>query len=242
MTVLGRRGHELYKEIENTDHILLCSNARNAHPIFFHHLLKGLRSGARMYAVDPRRSESAQWADVWLGIDVGSDIALANAMAKVIIDEGLHDREFIERATTGFDAYAEKVSEYDLARAEQITGVPADAIREVAIAYATAPTAQLCWTLGITEHHTAATTSRPDQPGPARPRRPLRLRAAPIAGRTTCKAAATWCPPLPVARLPTSRTPGRGIRGGVECVDPPAGMASHPDVRGDGGAKLAACT
>lgn len=158
MTVLGAGGGtSSYEEIENTDLILLWgSNARNAHPIFFHHLLKGLRSGARMYAVDPRRSESAQWADVWLGIDVGSDIALANAMAKVIIDEGLHDREFIERATTGFDAYAEKVSEYDLARAEQITGVPADAIREVAIAYATAPTAQLCWTLGITEHHTAS--------------------------------------------------------------------------------------
>lgn len=139
MTVLGAGGGtSSYEEIENTDLILLWgSNARNAHPIFFHHLLKGLRNGARMYAVDPRRSESAQWADVWLGIDVGSDIALANAMAKVIIDEGLHDREFIERATTSFDAYAEKVSEYDLARAEQITGVPADAIREVAIAYAT---------------------------------------------------------------------------------------------------------
>jgi len=158
VTVLGAGGGtSSYEEIENTDLILLWgSNARNAHPIFFHHLLKGLRNGARMYAVDPRRSESAQWADVWLGIDVGSDIALANAMAKVIIDEGLHDREFIERATTSFDAYAEKVSEYDLARAEQITGVPADAIREVAIAYATAPTAQLCWTLGITEHHTAS--------------------------------------------------------------------------------------
>ena len=113
MTVLGAGGGtSSYEEIENTDLILLWgSNARNAHPIFFHHLLKGLRNGARMYAVDPRRSESAQWADVWLGIDVGSDIALANAMAKVIIDEGLHDREFIERATTGFDAYAEKVSE-----------------------------------------------------------------------------------------------------------------------------------
>jgi len=158
VTVLGAGGGtSSYEEIENTDLILLWgSNARNAHPIFFHHLLKGLRNGARMYAIDPRRSESAQWADVWLGIDVGSDIALANAMAKVIIDEDLHDREFIERATTGFDAYADKVSEYDLDRATEITGIPGDLIREVAIAYATAPTAQLCWTLGITEHHTAS--------------------------------------------------------------------------------------
>lgn len=158
MTVLGAGGGtSSYEEIENTDLVLLWgSNARNAHPIFFHHLLKGLHSGARMYAVDPRRSESAQWADVWLGIDVGSDIALANAMAKVIIDEGLHNREFIERATTGFDEYAENVAAYDLGRASRITGIPGDVIREVAIAYATAPTAQICWTLGITEHHTAS--------------------------------------------------------------------------------------
>jgi len=156
--VLGAGGGtSSYEEIETTDLILLWgSNARNAHPIFFHHLLKGLRNGARMYAVDPRRSESAQWADVWLGIDVGSDIALANAVAKVIIDEDLHNKEFIDRATTGFDAYAEKVSEYALARATEITGVPGGATRALAIAYATASTAQLCWTLGITEHATGA--------------------------------------------------------------------------------------
>jgi anaerobic selenocysteine-containing dehydrogenase len=101
-------GTSSYEEIENTDLILLWgSNARNAHPIFFHHLLKGVRNGARLYVIDPRRSESAQWADVWLGIDVGSDIALANAMAKVIIDEGLAPQEFIEHATVDFDEYAE---------------------------------------------------------------------------------------------------------------------------------------
>ena len=57
------------------------SNAREAHPIFFHHVLKGIRNGAKMYAVDPRRSSTAQWADAWLGIHVGSDISLANAIA-----------------------------------------------------------------------------------------------------------------------------------------------------------------
>ncbi len=157
MAVLGAGGGtSSYEEIENTDLIILWgSNARNAHPIFFHHLLQGIHNGARLYAVDPRRSESAQWADTWLGIDVGSDIALANAMAKVIIDEGLHDAAFISRATTGFDAYAETVAAYDLERAEEITGIPGEVIREIAVSYAKAPTAQICWTLGITEHHTA---------------------------------------------------------------------------------------
>jgi formate dehydrogenase major subunit len=135
--------------------LLWGSNARAAHPIFFHHLLRGVRNGARLYCIDPRRSESAAWADVWLGIDVGSDIALANAIGKVIIDRGLHRTDFIEHATRGFDSYAETVAQYPLNRASEITGIPGDVIEEMAVAYATAETAQILWTLGITEHHNA---------------------------------------------------------------------------------------
>jgi len=150
-------GTSSYQEAEHADLIVLWgSNARNAHPIFFHHVLKGVHNGARVMCVDPRRSESAEWADVWLGIDVGSDIALANAVGREIIAQGLHNREFIGRATTGFDDYAASVEPWTLERGAQVTGVPADAIRELAHAYARADRAQLCWTLGITEHHTAA--------------------------------------------------------------------------------------
>ena len=105
--------------------------------------------------VDPRRTTSAQWADGWLGLDVGSDIALANAIGREIIAAGLTNPEFIERATSGFEAYREAVQPYTLAYAERLTGVPAELIRELAHAYARADRAQLCWTLGITEHHNA---------------------------------------------------------------------------------------
>ena len=149
-------GTSSYREIEDTDLIVLWgSNARETHPIFFHHLLKGVRNGARLYAVDPRRTSSAEWADAWLGLDVGSDIALANAIAREIIAAGLEHREFIDRATDGFDAYKAKVESYTLEYAERETGVPAEAIRELAHALATAPRAMICWTLGITEHHNA---------------------------------------------------------------------------------------
>src|SRR6187431_931412 len=95
-------GTSSYREIEETDLIVLWgSNARETHPIFFHHLLKGQRRGARMYAIDPRRTSSAAWADVWMGLHVGTDIALANAIGREIIAAGLHNRAFIERATTG---------------------------------------------------------------------------------------------------------------------------------------------
>lgn len=135
--------------------MLWGSNARNAHPIFFHHVLKGVHNGARMYVVDPRRSESAEWADVWLGLDVGTDIPLANAIAREIIQRGLVNEEFVGRATEGYADYVDSVSEWTLDRAAEVTGVPADVISELAVAYATAETAQICWTLGITEHHNA---------------------------------------------------------------------------------------
>lgn len=135
--------------------LLWGSNARNAHPIFFHHLLRGVHNGARLYTIDPRRTDSAKWADVWLGIDVGSDIALANGMAAVIIDRELEHRDFIANATAGFDAYAAKVTEYPLSRVEEITGIPGEVVEEMAVTYATADMAQIVWTLGITEHHNA---------------------------------------------------------------------------------------
>jgi predicted molibdopterin-dependent oxidoreductase YjgC len=142
--------------VEETDVILLWgSNARETHPIFFHHVLKGVRRGAKLFVIDPRRTSSAQWADVWLGLDVGSDISLANAMGREIIAAGLANKEFIENATSGFEAYKACVEKYTLERAERETGVPAEAIRRVAHAYAKAPRAELCWTLGITEHHNA---------------------------------------------------------------------------------------
>jgi predicted molibdopterin-dependent oxidoreductase YjgC len=149
-------GTSSYREVEETEYVLLWgSNAREAHPIYFHHVLKGLRNGARLAVVDPRRTVSAQWADVWLGLEVGSDIALANAMAREILSAGLENREFIARATSGFEAWRASLEKYTLEYAEKETGVPASAIRDVARAYAKAKTAQLCWTLGITEHHNA---------------------------------------------------------------------------------------
>jgi len=149
-------GTSSYQEIHDSEVIVLWgSNARETHPIFFHHVLKGVHNGARLVVVDPRRTASAQWADLWLGLDVGSDIALANAVAREIIHAGLHNQHFIEHATSGFEEYAACVEPYTLEHAEEITGVPAEAIRELAHAYAGAERAVICWTLGITEHHNA---------------------------------------------------------------------------------------
>jgi formate dehydrogenase major subunit len=149
-------GTSSYREVEETDLIILWgSNARETHPIFFHHVLKALRRGAKLYVVDPRRTSSAAWADGWLGLEVGSDIALANGCAQAILAAGLENRGFIDHATAGFDQYRRAVAAYPLERVARETGVAADLIERMALDYARADRAILCWTLGITEHHNA---------------------------------------------------------------------------------------
>ena len=149
-------GTSSYREVEETDVIFLWgANARENHPIFFHHVLKAVHRGAQLFVVDPRRTASAQWADTWLGLNVGSDIALANAMAREIIHAGLANHAFIRNATTGFEEFRAAVESYTLEYAERETGVPAEVIRQAALAYARADRAVICWTLGITEHHNA---------------------------------------------------------------------------------------
>ena len=135
--------------------VLWGSNARETHPIYFHHVLQALRRGARLYVVDPRRTSSARWADAWLPLDVGSDVVLANAVARVILERRLEHTAFIARATRGFDAFRDHVAAFTLERAERETGVPAALVERLALDYARADRAQLCWTLGITEHHNA---------------------------------------------------------------------------------------
>jgi predicted molibdopterin-dependent oxidoreductase YjgC len=148
-------GTSSYREVEETDLLILWgSNARETHPIFFHHVLKAVHRGASLHVIDPRRTGSAQWADTWLGLDVGSDIALANTIGREIIHAGLANEAFITRATSGFAEYRASVEHWTLEEGERVTGVPAQTIRELAHAYARAERAILCWTLGITEHVT----------------------------------------------------------------------------------------
>ena len=86
--------------------VLWGSNARETHPIFFHHVLTARRRGAKLYVVDPRRTSTAAWADRWLPLDVGTDIALANAVAREIIHAGLVNTTFVtRRPVIGFPGY-----------------------------------------------------------------------------------------------------------------------------------------
>ena len=102
--------------------------------------------GARLIVLDPRRSENAELADIWLPLRVGTDAAMCLGWLKVILDEGLWDRDFVARWTVGFDELRERVDAFPLERVAAITGVAAERIAEAARLYAMSGPAVIPWT------------------------------------------------------------------------------------------------
>jgi formate dehydrogenase major subunit len=109
------------------------------------------RRGAHLIVIDPRRIELAEYADVHLAVRPGTNVALLNAMAHVIVFEGLADRAFLDARTSGVDDFRRSLEAWPPARAAAICGVEADAIRRAAVQYATAVPAMSVHGLGVTE-------------------------------------------------------------------------------------------
>ena len=178
---------------------IIGSNATEAHPIIGNKMKQAHLRGAKLIVVDPRRTELAEHAHLWLQLRPGTDNALVNGMMHTIISNGWHDKEFIETRTEGFDALWETVKDYPAEVASEICGVPAETIVEAARLYATTRKAGIFYTLGITEH-TAGTANVMNlanlacSPGTSASPTPA---STPCAARTTCRAPATW------ARCPT---------------------------------------
>jgi anaerobic selenocysteine-containing dehydrogenase len=95
------------------------------------------KAGGKLIVVDPRRTPGAERADLWLQLRPGTDCALYLGMINVIINEGLYDKEFVDKWCYGFDKLVERVNEYPVEKVADITWVPADKIREAARMYAT---------------------------------------------------------------------------------------------------------
>jgi formate dehydrogenase major subunit/formate dehydrogenase alpha subunit len=140
-------------EIRDADFLFVTgSNTTEAHPIIAMEMKRAVQRGARLAVSDPRAIWMTEIADWHMQIKPGSDVWLLNAMAHVIVSEGLENREWIEANTEDFDAVRDTVLRYPPEEAEKVTGVPAEMIREVARAYATTEKAGIYYTLGITEH------------------------------------------------------------------------------------------
>ena len=135
--------------------VIIGSDANSNHPVAASRMRRAVvERGAKLIIINPRRIDMCDYADLWLRPRPGTDVALLNAMAKVIVDEGLADTNFVTNRTEGYGEWWSTVQKYDLDYAEKITGVAANDIAEAARIYASPPFSGSCliWGMGITQH------------------------------------------------------------------------------------------
>ena len=131
---------------------VIGSNTTECHPLVSRRIMRAKARGARLLVADPRHIQLSGLADLAVRHRPGSDVALLNGMMRVILDRGFEAREYIESRTEGFEELRAVLAEYPLERAEELTGVPAARIAEMAEMYATNRPAALCYAMGITQH------------------------------------------------------------------------------------------
>ena len=142
-------------EIEDAACIFIIgSNTTESHPLIASRVLKAKSKGAKIVVADPRKTQIAEYSELYMRQRPGSDVALINGMMNVIISQGWHDKEFIENRTEGFDDLREKVKDYTPEKVEKITGVAKDDIIRAAEMYAKSGKSSILYCMGITQHST----------------------------------------------------------------------------------------
>ncbi len=111
---------------------IIGSNTTEAHPVAATFIKQAVQNGAELILVDPRKTDLASFAELYLPLKVGSDIALLNGLMHVLIVENLYDRQYVDTCTMDFQGLKNKVMEYPPERAAAVSGLSADLIRECA--------------------------------------------------------------------------------------------------------------
>lgn len=142
-------------EILDTDAMFVIgSNTTENHPVIGARMKQALNKGAKLIVADPRKIELAEYADVFLQLKPGTNIALLNAMMHVIYEKGLYDKEYIDERSENFEELVKVIKEYTPERAAEICGVDAEDIVKAATIYGEANKAGIFYTMGITQHTT----------------------------------------------------------------------------------------
>jgi formate dehydrogenase alpha subunit len=128
------------------------TNTTSAHPVIAAKMKEAVRDGAKLIVANPKEIELCRFADIFLQQKPGTDVPLMMGMARVILEEGLHDEEFVEEVTENFEAFKESLGSYALDFVEKTTGVPVEKIREAARIYALNNPAAIFYAMGITQH------------------------------------------------------------------------------------------
>jgi len=132
--------------------LAIGTNTTEAHPVIALEMKKAVGKGAKLIVANTREIDLVKDATIWLRHRPGTDVALLMGMARVIMDEGLADTDFIEERCENFDEFKKSLKAFDLATVERITGVPAKKITEAAFIYATNSPAAIFYAMGITQH------------------------------------------------------------------------------------------
>jgi len=131
---------------------IIGTNPTASYPVISMRMVEAAKKGAKLIIADPREIELTKHAYMHLNHKPGTDIALLMGMMRVIVDESLHDQQFIDERCENFEAFKESLNEFDLDYVEKITGVNKEKIQEAARIYATTKPASILYSLGITEH------------------------------------------------------------------------------------------
>ncbi|QXI39718.1 bifunctional nitrate reductase/sulfite reductase flavoprotein subunit alpha [Pseudomonas xantholysinigenes] len=141
-----------YQDFERAEVFLVIgANMADCHPILFLRLLDRLKAGAKLIVVDPRRSATADKADLFLPLRPGTDLALLNGLLHLLHANGHSDAAFIARHTEGWDAMPAFLEDYTPERVAAITGLDPEAIREAARLIGEAGEWMSCWTMGLNQ-------------------------------------------------------------------------------------------
>jgi thiosulfate reductase / polysulfide reductase chain A len=132
-----------------------CPSMSN--PGLFGRITAAKKNGAKLIVVDPRRILEAEMADMWLPIRPGTDVALMLGWLRVIIEEELYERDFVENWTVGFDDLKKAVADYNPERVAQLTWLTPNQVAESARCYATTKPAMIPWGFGIDKQGVNAT-------------------------------------------------------------------------------------
>ncbi|MDA0195119.1 MAG: formate dehydrogenase subunit alpha [Bacteroidetes bacterium] len=141
------------KDIQYTDCMMVIgANPTDAHPVTGAKMKQAAMKGTKLIVIDPREIALARYADYHLQLRPGTNVALLNMMMYYIISEGLVDKDFVDNRTEGYEDFVSNITNLDLDKMEEVTGVDRNLVREAAICYATAPNAMSFHGLGVTEH------------------------------------------------------------------------------------------
>lgn len=141
-------------ETDTNCFLIIGSNTSEGHPLIATRVLKARKRGAKVIVLDPRKNQIGHWADIFHTFRPGSDVAIFNSLMNVIIGEGLEDKAFIAERTEDYEALKTLVAEYTPEKVAEISGIPADILREIARTYAKGKPAAILYAMGITQHTT----------------------------------------------------------------------------------------